>query len=92
MNATIDVERLDAVDFRVTINDSDGPSQHTVIATLEDHMELAPGVPIEELVAETFRFLLSHETHSSIEAHFTIQDVKRLFFDYEFEMKQRLGG
>ena len=92
MNATIDVERLDAMDFMVTVNDSDGPSQHTVIATLEDHMSLAPTVPIEELIAETFRFLLAHETHAAIEPHFTLQDVKRLFVDYEYEMKSRFAG
>ena len=92
MNATIDVERLDAMDFMVTVNASDGPSQHTVIATLEDHMNLAPTAPIEALVAETFRFLLDHETHDAIEPHFTLQDVKRLFMDYEFEMKSRFGG
>ena len=92
MNATIDVERLDAMDFMVTVNDSEGPSQHTVIATLEDHMNLAPTAPIEDLIAETFRFLLAHESHSLIDPHFSLQDVMRSFVDYEFEMKQRFTG
>ena len=92
MNVTIDVERIDVMDFRVTVIDDGGPTRHTVIASLADHMALAPQAPIEDLVTETFRFLLAHETHSAIEDHFSLEDVMASFPDYEFEMKTHFGG
>ena len=91
MNATIDVERLDVMDFLVTLTDDSGPTQHTVIVTYEDHEAYAPDVPIEDLIKEVFRFLLEHQPHSMIQGHFSLQDLVRMFPDFDFEMKRRLS-
>jgi hypothetical protein len=91
MEITIDVERLDLMDFMVTLVDDTGPTQHTVIATQRDHEVYAPNASVEDLVAETFRFLLEREPHSMIQAHFALEDIARMFIDYEFEMKRRFA-
>ncbi len=92
MNATIDIERLDVMDFLVTLTDDSGPTQHTVIATYEDHEAYAPDETIEDLVSAAFRFLLQHQPRSMIQGHFALQDLARMFVDFEFEMKRRLGA
>jgi len=92
MNATIDVERLDVMDFMVTLTDDSGPTQHTVIATYEDHEAYAPDLPIERIVEEAFRFLLDRQPHSMIKGHFALQDLARMFVDFDFEMKRRLSA
>ncbi len=92
MDAEINVERLDVMDFCVTLIDDAGPSQHTVIATQEDHAEYAPEAPLEELVGETFRYLLERGPHSMIQDHFSLKDVARMYIDYEFEMKRRFAA
>jgi hypothetical protein len=92
METTIDVERLDMMDFMVTVVDGSGPTQHTVVASQRDHQTFAPDAEIEDLVAETFRFLLERQPHSMINEHFSLEDVARLFIDYEFEMKRRFAA
>lgn len=91
MAATIDVERLDVMDFMVTVTDESGPTQHYVIASFEDEHAYGGDSPVEELIAETFRFLLDHEPHSAIQEHFALKDIALQFMDYEFEMKRRLS-
>ena len=88
MDVTISVEQLDVMDFLVTVIDRHATTQHTVVATQQDHELYAPNASLQDLITETFRFLLSHEAHSMIEDHFSLEDVARLFPDYEFEMKR----
>ena len=92
MDATISVEQLDVMDFLVTLTDASGPTQHTVIVTERDHEVYAPNVPMEDLVAETFRFLLEREPHSMVKAHFGLEDIAKMFPEFEFEMKRRFAA
>ena len=92
MDVTISVEQLDVMDFLVTLTDATGPTQHTVIVTERDHEVYAPSASMEDLVAETFRFLLEREPHSMVHQHFGLEDVARMFPDYEFEMKRRFAA
>lgn len=92
MAATIDVERLDVMDFMVTVTDESGPTQHYVIASYEDEHAFGGNSPVEELIAETFRFLLDHESHSMIQEHFALKDVAVKYMEYEYEMKRRLNA
>ncbi|MDH3731568.1 MAG: hypothetical protein OES13_10695 [Acidimicrobiia bacterium] len=92
MATTIDVERLDVMDFMVTVTDESGPTQHFVIASYEEELAFGGNASVEELIAETFRFLLEHEPHSMIQEHFTLKDIARQFIEYEYEMKRRLNA
>ena len=88
----ISVEQLDVLDFLVTLNDGSGPSQHTVIASERDHEELAPDSTLEDLVVEAMRFLLEREPRSMIKPHFTLEEVARMFPDFQFEMTRRFAA
>ena len=92
MDATIIVEQLDVMDFLVTITDAAGPTQHTVIVTDRDHGRYAPSASLQELVTEAVRFLLEREPHSLVEDHFGLEDVARIFPEFEFEMKRRFAA
>ena len=92
MDATISVEQLDVMDFLVTVSNGSEPTQHTVIVTERDHEVYAPEASMEDLVAETFRFLLEREPQSMVQPHFGLEDVAKLFPEFEFEMKRRFAA
>jgi hypothetical protein len=92
MTATIQVERLDVLKFMVTLTDESGATtQHVVTATYEDEHSYGDHVSLEDLVAETFRFLLEQGPHSMIQGHFGLEDIARMYPMYEFEMTRRLS-
>ena len=91
-NVTITIEQLDVMDFLVTLTDSSESTQHTVLVTERDHETYAPRASMEDLVAETFRFLLEREPRSMVHQHFKLEDVARLFPDYHFEMTRRFAA
>ena len=57
--------------------------------TLED---LAPGATPEELVRESFEFLLEREPRESIMRTFELPIISRFFGDYPDEISRRLRG
>ena len=57
--------------------------------TLED---LAPGATPEELVRESFEFLLERESRESIMRSFELPIISRFFGDYPDEISRRLRG
>lgn len=92
MAATIDVERLDVLKFMVTLTDAAGATtQHIVTATYEDEHSYGDHISLEDVVAETFRFLLDQGPHSMIQGHFSLEDIARMYPMYEFEMKRHLS-
>ena len=54
-----------------------------------DAQRIAPGVPAEELVRESFRFLLEHEPPGSIMRRFDLPVISRYFPEYERDMERR---
>ncbi|HLG92363.1 MAG TPA: hypothetical protein VKY15_05210 [Acidimicrobiales bacterium] len=52
----------------------------------------AEDVAEEELVAESFRFLLEREPATSILPSFSLDAISRYFSDYPEEMARRLSG
>lgn len=74
------------------VGEDAGATEHTIEvdrATLDD---LAPGVTPEELVRESFAFLLEREPRESIMRSFELPLIGRFFADYPDEMSRRLRG
>lgn len=51
-----------------------------------------PGASDEEVVRESFRFLLEREPKESILSSFDLPMISRYFPEYQEELQQRLGG
>ena len=69
-----------------------GSTEHIVEvdrATLDD---LAPGATPEELVRESFVYLLEREPRESIMRAFELPIIARFFGDYPDEISRRLRG
>jgi len=49
------------------------------------------GAPVEELLEESFRFLLEREPKESILRQFEISVIASYFPEYAHEIRQRLG-
>jgi hypothetical protein len=76
----------------VIVGDDSAATEHLVEvdrATLED---LAPGATPEELVRESFVYLLEREPRESIMRTFELPIIARFFGDYPGEISHRLRG
>lgn len=85
---------LDGGDWRCTVEvgDDAAATEHVVEvdrATLDD---LAPGATPEELVRESFAFLLEREPRESIMRSFELPMIGRFFADYPGEISRRMRG
>lgn len=93
--ATIDVERTSsegAGRFRVTVSEASSESAHVVDVSQAYYEELTGGaVSAEELVSESFAFLLEREPKESILREFDLTVISRYFSEYEDEIRERLG-
>ncbi len=92
--AKIDVstsERDDGYQFEVTVREGGGQSRHSVTLKKSDYERLTGGdVSPEDLVAESFRFLLEREPKESILSSFDLTVISRYFSEYDREIKTRL--
>lgn len=76
----------------VEVNDSSGESYHSVTVPEDDYDALTDGrIDPEELVRESFEFLLEREPRESILSEFDIMTINRYFPDYEETIKSRLS-
>ena len=76
----------------VVVGDDAAATEHLVEvdrATLDD---LAPGATPEELVRESFVYLLEREPRESIMRAFELPIIARFFGDYPDEISRRLRG
>ena len=70
--------------FEVTVKDVGGSTQHRVTLKQEDYERLVEAhVPPNELVTESFRFLLEREPKESILRSFDLTVISRYFPEYE---------
>lgn len=77
----------------VTVSRGGGSTRHRVTLSSEAYERLCGGaVTPEELVRESFEFLLEREPKESILREFDITVIARYFPEYEAEIRQRLGG
>lgn len=76
----------------VVVGEDAAATQHRVELdrlTLED---LAPGATPEQLVRESFAYLLEREPRESIMRSFELPIIARFFGDYPDEISRRLRG
>jgi hypothetical protein len=92
--ATIDVQRADGSDgyeFDVTVHEGKSQTRHHVSLKRADYERLAAGKATpNELVRESFRFLLEREPKESILRSFDLMVIGRYFPEYEREITRHL--
>jgi len=92
-NTTIQIEKLNAGEFRVRVIEGRTESSHVVIAEPAYVQKLTAGkVQPEELLRRSFEFLLERESKESILARFDLAVICSYFPEYEKEIRQRLGA
>lgn len=88
--STITIETISPGTYRVTVK-ADTTTQHTVTLTPADHRRLGGGsASAEQLLHESFRFLLEREPNTSILTRFDLPLIGRYFPEYEEEIVRRL--
>lgn len=78
--------------FRVKVAEADGSaSEHQVTLKERDYQRLTAGrISPEQLVEESFKFLLEREPKEAILSQFDLMAISRYFPGYEEEIKRRL--
>jgi hypothetical protein len=86
---TIDVKHSAGDEWLVTVK---GPvtTHHRVKVTKAELERLGGGKPAEDLLKESFRFLLEREPNTSILGSFDLSLIGRYFPEYEREIPTRL--
>ncbi len=69
-------------DYSVIITEAASSSTHQVTATAAEVERLGGGVPAEELISASFRFLLDREPKESILPRFELGVIQRYFPEY----------
>ena len=67
----------------VEVSDAAGTSHHLVRVSAKDFERWARGRSAEELVADSFAFLLEREPKESILSEFDLSVIRRYFPDYD---------
>ena len=92
MPAKIEIEKTGDLEFRVRIIEKGSESTHHVSMKQGDYDRLTGGkIKPEELLKQSFEFLLEHEPKESILARFDLSIISRYFPEYEREIKRRLS-
>ncbi len=91
MLMNIEIEKIEEGDFRVTVQEGDSRSSHTVTLQSDYYEKLTGGrVSAEELVRKSFEFLLEREPKEAILSRFDLTVIARYFPEYEGEIKKRV--
>jgi hypothetical protein len=91
MAPIIEVERVNAGEFRVRVSEGRSETSHAVTVPPEYYQRLAGGkTQPEELIKRSFEFLLERESKESILRRFELPAIARYFPEYEREIKRRL--
>jgi hypothetical protein len=84
-------DRGDVYEFQVTVGERGSRTQHRVTLKKVDYDRLSGGLASpEDLVRESFQFLLERESKESILRSFYLTVISRYFPEYEREIKKRL--
>ena len=93
MAATIAVEKLAKLEFLVRVSEPGSESTHRVTVKQSDYDRLTDGkAEPEELITQSFKFLLEREPKESILSRFDLSVINRYFPEYEKEIKRRLAN
>lgn len=74
----------------VTLGDDPAATEHEVRVDRDALARLAPGAEPDDLVRESFRFLLAREARTSIMRSFDLPIIGRFFGDFEAEIRRRM--
>jgi len=86
---TIDVKHSAGDEWLVTIKGA-VTTHHRVRLSKAELERLGRGKPVEDLLKESFRFLLEREPNTSILGSFDLSLIGRYFPEYEREIRTRL--
>lgn len=89
--AKIQVSAESESEFRVRVDDGRGTSEHRVTVSRDELERYGAGVGAEELVEESFRFLLDREPKESILSSFGLSTIERYFPEYPDVIGDRLA-
>lgn len=79
--------------FKVEVSESGSTTEHGVTVEENYYHRLAPeNVEVEDLVEESFRFLLERESKESILNQFDLTVISNYFPEYEDRITERLGS
>jgi hypothetical protein len=84
--ATIHVTHRTGDLYDVVVDEDGDKTTHEVTATAAHIERYAPGVPAEELIANSFSFLLDREPKEAILRKFDLPTIERYFPEYRFSM------
>ncbi len=84
-------ETADGWSFDVRVADGEGESQHDVTLSRTDRDRIARGADPDQLVRESFAFLLEREPKESILRSFDLTVIARYFPEYERAMAECFG-
>lgn len=84
-------ETQDKYGFSVEVDEGGSATRHEVTVEEDDYQRLTPkGASVEELVKESFRFLLEREPKESILSKFDLTVIGDYFPEYNEVIKKRL--
>jgi len=87
----ITVEKINASTFKVTVKGSNTTTNHTVSLSPSYYKELTGGkISEEDLVENSFEFLLERESNTSILSSFDLPVIGRYFPAYENSIREML--
>ncbi len=87
----IRMERVGDGEFRVTVMEGRTRSSHQVRVSPEEQTRFGGQSTPEQLVEESFRFLLEREAKEAILQSFDLSVIERYFPEFGEEIKKRLG-
>lgn len=87
--AEIVTKEIEPGEFRVEVQEGGSSTSHTVKIPAGFGV---PGASDEEVVRESFRFLLEREPKEQILGTFDLPLISRYFPEYQEELQRRLGG
>jgi hypothetical protein len=93
--AEISVESSETADgwrFDVLVSDDGSESRHEVTLSRTDRDRIAGGADPEQLIRESFAFLLEREPKESIMGSFDLTVIARYFPEYERAMAESFGS
>ena len=76
----------------VVVGDDPAATEHVVEVDRVTLDDLAPGATPEELVRESFVYLLERESRESVMRAFELPIIGRFFGDYPDEISRRMRG
>ena len=92
MAAEISVKSTDETHFEVTVREEGSETRHIVSVEPDYARKLAgTGTSTEELVHQSFQFLLEHESKESILRRFNLREIDHYFPSYEAEIRRRVS-